>query len=57
MFVNGTKMVPSLPLLSFEMSVSTKENPERKKIKLLWNVCNLVYGTMELYNKPTIPVP
>ena len=30
-------MVPSLPLLSYESSVSVKENPDRKKKKILSN--------------------
>ena len=31
--VEWNKMVPSLPLLSCELSVSVKENPDRKKKK------------------------
>ena len=31
--VEWNKMVPSLPLLSCELSVSVKENPDRKKNK------------------------
>ena len=31
--VEWNKMVPSLPLLSCELSMSVKENPDRKKIK------------------------
>ena len=31
--VKWKKMVPSLPLLSCELSVSVKENPDRKKKK------------------------
>ena len=29
--VEWNKMVPSLPLLSYELPVSVKENPDRKK--------------------------
>ena len=32
--VEWEKMVPSLPLLSCELSVSVKENPDKKKIKI-----------------------
>ena len=35
--VEWKKMVPSLPLLSCELSVSVKENPDRKKKKICLN--------------------
>ena len=40
-------MVPSHPLLSYELSVSVKENPDRKKICLVYlltsNKCKMQY--------------
>ena len=39
-------MVPSLPLLSCESSVSVKENPDRKKKKKILSDHKLLFGLM-----------
>ena len=39
--VEWNKMVPSLPLLSCELSVSVNENPDREKKKKKKNLINI----------------
>ena len=54
--VEWNKMVPSLPLLSCELSVSLKENPDRKKkdAKKRLNTLNIIKNS-EVKHKRLIP--
>ena len=40
-------MVPSIPLLSYESSVSVKENPDRKKSIFCWWYANSILQKIE----------